>query len=88
MRKQEYDKLRKLTQKGTKVQVYWLHLLDGSEVQSCEEYDCPSEESIVTRFEKASPNEMFIIGDAFSGYCYIPKSSIVYISTGEVVVIE
>ena len=88
MNKREVERIRKMTEKGTKIQTYWLHLINGSDVSVCEEYELSNSESIVSRFEKAAPSEMFVVGDALSGYCYIPRSSIIYISTGDVRVIE
>lgn len=88
MRKQEWDMIKKLYEKGASFQMYWLHLIDGSKIEVCEDYELPAAQGLVGKFEKAEPNEMFVIGDAISGYSYVPRSSIVYISTGDVRVNE
>lgn len=37
-------------------------------------------------FSKAAPDEIFTVGDRLLGFAYIPKSSIVYLETGDVIV--
>lgn len=69
-------------------QIYLLHLLDGSVIDVAEEYDLPAEKGLIEKFYKADPNEILVIGDRFVGFAYVPKSSIVYISTGDVKVSE
>ena len=58
-------------------QTYVLHLIDGTAIPMAEDYDLPAEKGIVGHFSKAAPDEIF---------AYIPKSSIVYLETGEVIV--
>ncbi len=65
-------------------QIYHLHLLDGSVVEVSEDYDLPADDGLVGKFQTAEPNEIFEIGDQLTGFSYIPRSSIVYISTGGV----
>ena len=45
---------------------------------------CLRKKGLVGKFEKADDNEIFEIGDAISGFAYIPKRSILFISTGDV----
>ena len=47
---------------------------------------CPPEKGIVGHFSKAAPDEIFTVGDRLLGFAYIPKSSIVYLETGDVIV--
>ena len=63
-------------------QTYVLHLIDGT----VEDYDLPAEKGIVGHFSKAAPDEIFTVGDRLLGFAYIPKSSIVYLETGDVIV--
>lgn len=67
-------------------QIYVLHLTDRSIVQMVEDYDLPVEKGIVGRFTKAAPDEILTVGDPLLGFAYIPKSSIVYLETGDVIV--
>lgn len=67
------------------LQEYLIHLLDGTIIRCCEDYETPNDKSIVTRIRKAEPTNVFSIGDPFSGYKYVPKSSILYLETGDVV---
>ena len=65
-------------------QSYHIHLLDGEVIGVSEAYDLPAEKGLVGKFGKADDNEIFEIGDAISGFAYIPKRSILFISTGDV----
>ncbi len=47
---------------------------------------CPLKRGIVGHFSKAAPDEIFTVGDRLLGFAYIPKSSIVYLETGDVIV--
>lgn len=67
------------------LQEYLIHLLDGTIIRCCEDYETPNDKSIVTLIRKAEPTNVFSIGDPFSGYKYVPKSSILYLETGDVV---
>lgn len=65
-------------------QNYNIHLLNGEVIGASEVYDLPAEKGLVGKFGKADDNEIFEIGDAISGFAYIPKRSILFISTGDV----
>ena len=65
-------------------QMYILHLLDGSVIEASEEYEQPAEKGLVEKFRTAEPNEVLEFGDPVMGFIYIPKNSIIYISTGDV----
>lgn len=65
-------------------QMYLLHLLDGSVIEVSEDYDLPTEKGLIGKFQTAEPNEILEFGDPIAGFAYVPKSSIVYISTGDV----
>lgn len=65
-------------------QVYKIHLINGYVIEVAEEFDLPIEDGLITKMEKAGDDELFTIGDKFSGFVYIPKKSILYISTGGV----
>lgn len=40
---------------------------------------------IITKIRKAKPTDVFSIGNPFDGYKYIPRSSILYAETGDIV---
>lgn len=65
------------------VQVYILHLLDGNTVKVKEEYDLPWEKGFIHLFEQAEESRIFIVNNDLN-IIYIPKRSIVSISTGNV----
>lgn len=65
-------------------QIYVLHLLDGSVIELAEEYDLPPQKGFIAKFRASEPNKIFEIGDRLTGIAYVPKSSIVFISTGGV----
>ena len=64
--------------------MYLLHLLDGSVIEVPEDYDLPMKKGLIGKYINSDPNEILIFGDAVSGFAYVPKRSIVYISTGDV----
>ncbi len=70
-------------EKFIRLQVYSLHLLDGSTVEVREEYDLPWEKGFVHRFEQAEESTVFVVNNDLNSI-YIPKRSIVSISTGNV----
>ena len=72
--------------KAWRYQTYVLHLIDGTAIPMVEDYDLPAEKGIVGHFSKAAPDEIFTVGDRLLGFAYIPKSSIVYLETGDVIV--
>ena len=65
-------------------QVYYLHLIDGTMIEVPEKYEVPLEKGVVGKFRAAAEEDLFEVGNAINGFCYIPKRSIVYISTGDV----
>ena len=65
-------------------QMYVLHLLDGSVIEVSEDYDLPTEKGLLGRYQAAAPDDILEFGDPVNGFAYVPKSSIVYISTGDV----
>ena len=40
---------------------------------------------LITKIRKAKPTDVFSIGNPFDGYKYIPRSSILYAETGDIV---
>lgn len=66
------------------VQIYNLHLINGSVVSLSEDYDLSGENAFINRFIKSEPEYIFCIGDEISGFTYVPKRSIVYVTTGDV----
>ena len=65
-------------------QMYLLHLLNGSVIEVSEDYDLPMEKGLIGRYKNAESNEILEFGDPIVGFAYVPKSSIVYISIGDV----
>lgn len=69
----------------TYYQVYILHLLDGTKIELAEEYDIPEEKGFIGLYSKAPLDEIIQVGDRFTGFSFIPKRNIVYVSTASVV---
>lgn len=67
------------------IQMYLVHLLDGTVIQVAEDYDLPAAKGLLGKYEKAAPDELLVFGDPISGFAYVPKKSIVFISTGDVI---
>lgn len=65
-------------------QMYLIHLLDGSIIKIAEDYDLPMKKGLIGKYQNADPNEILVFGNAIDGFTYVPKSSILYISTGDV----
>lgn len=65
------------------VQEYIIHLMDGTKIITTEDYELPIEKSIVTMFDKANAEDVLQICDFLIAH-YIPKRSILYISSGDV----
>lgn len=65
------------------VQEYIIILQNGKEIRFYEDYDLPMEKGLLGRFRKAKPDDIIEVGDPFHSD-YIPKRSILYISTGDV----
>ena len=69
------------------VQEYIIHLMDGTKIITCEDIDLPTEKGVLACFEKANSEELLLIRDFICRH-YIPKRAILYISTGDVYLIE
>ena len=67
------------------MQIYLIHLMDGTVIQIAEDYGLPAEKGLLGKYKKAEPDELMVFGDSGMGFVYIPKNSIVYISTGDVI---
>lgn len=66
------------------VQIYNLHLVTGEVVQAAEDYELKGKKTIVSLFQRADDEDIFLITDLLLGSCYIPKKNIAYIATGDV----
>ncbi len=66
------------------VQIYNLHLVTGEVVQAAEDYELKGKKTIVSLFQRADDEDIFLITDLLLGSCYIPKKNIAYITTGDV----
>ena len=65
-------------------QDYHLHLVDGTVVEASEEYYKPVHQSLIAKFDAASPDSLITVGDRLMGFTYIPKRNILYINTAGV----
>ena len=65
-------------------QNYHLHLVDGTVIEASEEYYKPVHQSLIAKYDAASPDSLITIGDRLLGYTYIPKRNILYIITAGV----
>jgi len=59
-------------------QVYYLHLINGDIIEAMEKEDEPA--TLINLFCVKNDDYVFTIGDAFTGYSYIPRRSILYIT--------
>ena len=66
------------------VQIYNLHLVTGEVVQAAEDFELKGKKTIVSLFQRAYDEDIFLITDLLLGSCYIPKKNIAYIATGDV----
>ena len=66
------------------VQIYNLHLVTGEVVQAAEDYELKGKKTIVSLFQRADDEDIFLITDLLLGSCYIPKKNIAYIATGDI----
>lgn len=66
-------------------QIYNIHLLNGEVIQSSEDYDLPAEKGLVGMFKRMKETDILTVNDLLWGSAYIPKRSIVFIATGDVV---
>ena len=67
------------------IQHYNIHLINGEVLHVGEDYELTGDHALVARFGKAPDDAIFQIGDEMSGFAYVPKKSIVFISTGDVI---
>lgn len=66
------------------IQIYNLHLANGEAIQAAEDYELKGKKTIVSLFQKADDEDIFVITDLLFGSCYVPKKNIVCITTGDV----
>lgn len=66
------------------VQIYNLHLVTGEVVQAAEDYELKGKKTMVSLFQRADDEDIFLITDLLLGSCYIPKKNIAYIATRDV----
>ena len=66
------------------IQIYNLHLINGETIQAAEDYELKGKKTIVSLFQKADDEDIFVITDLLFGSCYVPKKNISYVTTGEV----
>ena len=69
-------------------QMYRIHLIDGSVIEIAEEYYVPEGKGFINHYLKAKDEELFAFGDKIAGFSYVPKKNIVFISTGDVKVVD
>ena len=65
-------------------QVYEIHLLDGTIIEAAEDYDLPATQGLLGKFERIEEDNILAVEDQFADSFYIPRRSILYISTGDV----
>lgn len=78
------ERIIKMKKETKYYQIYHIHLLNGEVIEASEAYDLPVEKGLVGKFQKTDDNTIFEIGDAISGFAYIPKRSILFITAGDV----
>ena len=66
------------------IQIYNLYLTNGDVIPATEDYELEGKKTIVSLFQRADDDDIFVITDLLLGSCYIPKKNIVCISTGDV----
>ena len=66
------------------VQIYDLHVVTGEVVQAAEDYELKGNKTIISLFQRADDEDIFLITDLLLGSCYVPKKYIAYIATGDV----
>ena len=69
-------------------QVYNIHLNNGMVIAVEENYDIPFENGIVAKYKRIKDNDFLTLGDCISGFIYVLKKNIAYISTGDVKVVS
>ena len=65
-------------------QVYEIHLLNGTIIEAAEDYELPTTKGLVGKFNRMEEGDILTVEDWFTGSFYIPRRSILYISTGDV----
>lgn len=65
-------------------QLYNIHLLNGDVIETAEDYDLPASKGLIGTFERMKETDYLTVNDILLGSAYIPKRSILYISTGDV----
>ena len=71
-------------EKAMYYQIYRIHLLNGDVIEIAENYDLPVKKGLVGDFERMEEGDILSVEDALMGCAYIPRRSILYISTGGV----
>lgn len=66
-------------------QIYNIHLLNGEVIQTSEPYDLPTNKGLVGMFKRMEENDILTVNDLLLGFAYIPRKSILYLATGDVV---
>ncbi len=66
------------------VQMYNLHLINGDVIPVPEDFDLTGKKTLLYWFSHEDANEIYKVGNQFLGFCYVPRKSVVYISTGDV----
>lgn len=71
--------------KDQSYQIYNIRLKSGYSVPVKEPYDLPFRQGIVQACMDMGESDWLVLGDGFTGFHYIPKQSIDFIVTGDVV---
>ena len=66
-------------------QIYSIHLLNGEAIQASEPYDLSTNKGLVGMFKRMEENDILTVNDLLLGPAYIPRKSILYLATGDVV---
>ena len=65
--------------------IYNIHLLNGEVIQASEPYDLSTNKGLVGMFKRMEENDILTVNDLLLGPAYIPRKSILYLATGDVV---
>ncbi len=75
----------KFSWKTDSYQNYILHLIDGKSCETYEPYDLPMNKGLIASYRSLKDNDMIeVLSGILDERVYIPKKSIVAISTGDV----
>lgn len=66
-------------------QICNIHLLNGEVIQVSEPYDLPTNKGLVGMFKRMEENDILTVNELLLGSAYIPRKSILYLATGDVV---